>query len=71
MKKDGLATDFEGIKAICRKIRLVSQQKKEKKEKNDTQMINPLYLCIVKRTKEDNIFSLDILGLDSLVLVRL
>jgi len=36
MKKEGLATDSEGIMAICRKMRLVSQQKKEKKSKNDT-----------------------------------
>ena len=59
-EKHSFATDFEGAKVICRKIRQVSQQKKEKKGKNDTWMINPLYLCIVKSTKEDNIFSLDI-----------
>lgn len=41
----------------CRKITSVSQQKKVKKEKNDTPLINPLYLCIVKRTVIDNIFS--------------
>ena len=35
-EKEGLATDSEGIRAFCRKIRLVSQQKKEKKSKNDT-----------------------------------
>ena len=59
-EKEGLATDSEGIRAFCRKMRLVSQQKKEKKSKNDTWLINPLYLCIVKRTETDNIFSLDI-----------
>jgi hypothetical protein len=36
MKKEGLATDSEGIIAFCRKMRLVSQQKKEKKSKIDT-----------------------------------
>jgi len=35
----------------------MSQQKKVKKEKNDPPLINPLYLCIVKRTVIDNIFS--------------
>ena len=59
-EKRGGATDSEGIRTICRKIRLVSQQKKEKKIKNDTRLINPSYLCIVKRTETDNIFSLDI-----------
>ena len=51
------ATNPKTTPPECRKITPVSQQKKVKKEKNDPPLINPLYLCIVKRTVIDNIFS--------------
>lgn len=51
------ATNPKPTPPECRKITPMSQQKKVKKEKNDPPLINPLYLCIVKRTVIDNIFS--------------
>ena len=51
------ATNPKPTPPECRKITPVSQQKKVKKEKNDPPLINPLYLCIVKRTVKNNTFS--------------
>jgi hypothetical protein len=52
------ATVFEGAAGICRNIGRVSQLTMEKIEENVTGWIKPLYICNVKRKKEDSLIRL-------------